>query len=70
MIRNLFQQGKSFTEQPQYQLSQSFGLRIQRQSINSKQSLLSCIHKVRDSHEPFKRSSDAKFKALIVHGIK
>ncbi|KAL5267991.1 hypothetical protein ACHWQZ_G004888 [Mnemiopsis leidyi] len=63
------QQGKSFTEQPQYQLSQSFGLRIQRQSINSKQSLLSCIHKVKDSHEPYKRSSDAKFKALIVHGI-
>ncbi|XP_063686363.1 RUN domain-containing protein 1-like isoform X2 [Bolinopsis microptera] len=63
------QHGKSFTEQPQYQLSQSFGLRIQRQSINSKQSLLSCIHKVRESHEPFKRSSDAKFKALIVHGI-
>lgn len=63
------QHGKSFTEQPQYQLSQSFGLRIQRHNINSKQSLLSSIHKVRDSHEPFKRSNDAKFKSLIIHGI-
>lgn len=63
------QQGHAFTQQPQFQLSQSFGLRIKRHTINTKQALLSSIHNVKDTHDPYRRSMDAKFRSLITCGI-
>ncbi|XP_044154649.1 LOW QUALITY PROTEIN: RUN domain-containing protein 1 [Bufo gargarizans] len=58
--------GKAFVESPARKLSQSFSLPISgSHKVTPKQSLLSAIHAVLTEHDPFKRSADSEFKALI-----
>ncbi|XP_075702719.1 RUN domain-containing protein 1 [Rhinoderma darwinii] len=58
--------GKAFVESPARKLSQSFSLPVSGSNkVTPKQSLLSAIHTVLTEHDPFKRSADSEFKALI-----
>ncbi|CAB4063471.1 unnamed protein product [Lepeophtheirus salmonis] len=50
-------------------LSQSFGLNLDANAINPKQSFLSTIGSIISTHKPYKRSSDAQFKAFICAGL-
>ncbi|XP_040290609.1 RUN domain-containing protein 1 [Bufo bufo] len=58
--------GKAFVDSPARKLSQSFSLPVSgSHKVTPKQSLLSAIHAVLTEHDPFKRSADSEFKALI-----
>ncbi|XP_030077096.1 RUN domain-containing protein 1 [Microcaecilia unicolor] len=58
--------GRAFVESPARKLSQSFSLPVSGSvTVTPKQSLLSAIHTVLTEHDPFKRSADSEFKALV-----
>lgn len=58
--------GRAFVESPARKLSQSFALPVTGSGVvTPKQSLLSAVHTVLIEHDPFKRSEDSEFKALI-----
>ncbi|XP_029429009.1 RUN domain-containing protein 1, partial [Rhinatrema bivittatum] len=58
--------GRAFVESPARKLSQSFALPVSGSAtVTPKQSLLSAIHTVLTEHDPFKRSADSEFKALV-----
>ncbi|XP_069763451.1 RUN domain-containing protein 1 [Narcine bancroftii] len=58
--------GRAFVESPARKLSRSFALPVTGSGIvTPKQSLLSAVHTVLTEHDPFKRSVDSEFKALI-----
>ncbi|XP_072260091.1 RUN domain-containing protein 1 [Pyxicephalus adspersus] len=58
--------GKAFVDSPARKLSQSFSLPVSGNTkVTPKQSLLSAIHTVLTEHDPFKRSADSEFKALV-----
>lgn len=63
--------GHQFRQTPARKLSLSFNLDIVGGvPITSKQTLLSCIDEIMDSHSKFKRSMDSHFKAFICRAIK
>ncbi|XP_078501453.1 RUN domain-containing protein 1 [Lissotriton helveticus] len=58
--------GRAFVDSPARKLSQSFALPVSGSAVvTPKQSLLSAIHTVLMEHDPFKRSADSEFKALV-----
>ena len=61
--------GHEYNTAPARKLSQSFGLDLSGSSSGNKQSLLATIGQIIGSHSPYKRSSDAKFKAFICAGL-
>ena len=61
--------GHEYNAAPARKLSQSFGLDLSGSSSGNKQSLLATIGQIVGSHSPYKRSSDAKFKAFICAGL-
>ncbi|XP_050666875.1 RUN domain-containing protein 1 [Leptidea sinapis] len=62
--------GDRFNSTPARKLSQSFNLDIVGgTAITNKQSLLSAIGSILASHEPYKRSYDAHFKAFVCAGL-
>ena len=61
--------GHEYNAAPARKLSQSFGLDLSGSSSGNKQSLLATIGQIIGSHSPYKRSSDAKFKAFICAGL-
>ena len=74
--------GKEFNSAPQRKLSQSFGLDLSAAagstsaavtasvSTSNKQSLLATVGQIIATHEPYRRSEDAKFKAFVCAGLK
>lgn len=65
--------GEQFNETPARMLSQSFNLDISDGSSSTsstKQSLLSAIGNIINTHSPYKRSANSHFKALISEGLK
>lgn len=62
--------GDQFNSTPARKLSQSFNLDIVGGSaISAKQSLLSVIGNIMASHDPYKRSYDSQFKAMVCAGL-
>lgn len=62
--------GDQFNSTPARKLSQSFNLDIVGgTAVSAKQSLLSTIGNIIASHDPFKRSYDSQFKALVCAGL-
>uniref|UniRef100_A0A0A9W8D7 RUN domain-containing protein 1 n=1 Tax=Lygus hesperus TaxID=30085 RepID=A0A0A9W8D7_LYGHE len=62
--------GDQFNSTPARKLSQSFNLDIVGgTAVSAKQSLLSTIGNIIASHDPFKRSFDSQFKALVCAGL-
>ena len=61
--------GHEYNSAPARKLSQSFGLDLSGSSAGNKQSLLAIIGQIIATHSPYKRSSDAKFKAFICSGL-
>ncbi|BES95249.1 RUN domain-containing protein [Nesidiocoris tenuis] len=62
--------GDQYNSTPARKLSQSFNLDIVGgTAISAKQSLLSTIGNIIASHDPFKRSCDSQFKALVCAGL-
>ena len=61
--------GNEYNSAPARKLSQSFGLDLSGSAGGNKQSLLSTIGQIIGTHSPYKRSSDAKFKAFICSGL-
>ena len=61
--------GHEYNSAPARKLSQSFGLDLSGSSSSSKQSLLATVGHIIATHSPYKRSPDAKFKALICAGL-
>ncbi|XP_067825023.1 RUN domain-containing protein 1 isoform X2 [Heptranchias perlo] len=58
--------GRAFVESPARKLSQSFALPVTGSGVvTPKQSLLSAVHTVLTEHDPYKRSADSEFKALV-----
>uniref|UniRef100_UPI00398EAADC RUN domain-containing protein 1 n=1 Tax=Pristiophorus japonicus TaxID=55135 RepID=UPI00398EAADC len=58
--------GRAFVESPARKLSQSFALPVTGSGVvTPKQSLLFAVHTVLTEHDPYKRSADSEFKALI-----
>jgi len=62
--------GAEFNCAPQKSLSDSFGLDLTRSSKSNQASLLATVGHILHSHEPYKRSADAHFKAFICAGLK
>ena len=73
--------GNEFNSAPQRKLSQSFGLDLSASasasaavtasaSTSNKQSLLATVGQIIATHEPYRRSEDAKFKAFVCAGLK
>ena len=73
--------GHEFNSAPQRKLSQSFGLDLSAAasasaavtasaSTSPKQSLLATVGQIIATHEPYRRSDDAKFKAFVCAGLK
>ena len=63
--------GPEYNSAPARKLSMSFGLDLSAGAgANNRQSLLSAINQIINSHEPYKRSPDAMFKASICTGLK
>ncbi|XP_014245245.1 RUN domain-containing protein 1 [Cimex lectularius] len=62
--------GEKFNSTPARKLSQSFNLDIVGGcAISAKQSLLGVIGNIIASHDPYKRSYDSQFKALVCAGL-
>jgi len=62
--------GDQFNSTPARKLSQSFNLEIVGgTAVSVKQSLLSVVGNIIASHDPFKRSYDSHFKALVCAGL-
>ncbi|XP_074660272.1 RUN domain-containing protein 1-like [Tubulanus polymorphus] len=62
--------GREYNESPARKLSQSFDLDIVGgKAITAKQTLLGALDTVLSSHDPLKRSEDAKFKAFVCLGL-
>uniref|UniRef100_A0A0K2T746 RUN domaincontaining protein 1like [Aplysia californica] n=1 Tax=Lepeophtheirus salmonis TaxID=72036 RepID=A0A0K2T746_LEPSM len=61
--------GRDYNSATSRKLSQSFGLNLDANAINPKQSFLSTIGSIISTHKPYKRSSDAQFKAFICAGL-
>uniref|UniRef100_H3AFN3 RUN domain-containing protein 1 n=1 Tax=Latimeria chalumnae TaxID=7897 RepID=H3AFN3_LATCH len=58
--------GRAFVESPARKLSQSFALPVTGGAVvTPKQSLLTAVNTVLTEHDPFKRSADSEFKALV-----
>ncbi|TRY70760.1 hypothetical protein TCAL_04878 [Tigriopus californicus] len=62
-------QGPEFNSAPQRKLSASFGLDLAGSATSNKQSLLSTIGNILNTHGQYKRSPDAHFKAFICEGL-
>ncbi len=62
--------GQEYNAAPARKLSQSFGLDLSGSAANNRQSLLAIIDMILNTHEPYKRSADAMFKAFICAGLK
>ena len=62
--------GPEFNAAPARKLSMSFGLDLSGTAANNRQALLGVINQVLLTHEPYKRSQDAMFKAFICVGLK
>ena len=62
--------GPEFNAAPARKLSMSFGLDLSGTAANNRQALLGVINQVLLTHEPYKRSHDAMFKAFICAGLK
>ena len=74
--------GHEFNSAPQRKLSQSFGLDLSSAggstsaavtasaTTSNKQSLLATVGQIIATHEPYRRSDDAKFKAFVCAGLK
>lgn len=62
--------GPEYNAAPARKLSMSFGLDLSGSAANNRQSLLTVINQIINTHEPYKRSADAMFKALICAGLK
>ena len=63
--------GPEFNAAPARKLSMSFGLDLSgTASANNRQALLGVINQILLTHEPYKRSHDAMFKAFICAGLK
>merc|ERR1719210_781757 len=61
--------GPEYNAAPARKLSQSFGLDLAGTTQNNRQSLLSAINHILNSHEPYKRSQDAMLKAFVCAGL-
>lgn len=73
--------GHEFNSAPQRKLSQSFGLDLSSAggstsaavtasaTTSNKQSLLATVGQIIATHEPYRRSDDAKFKAFVCAGL-
>jgi len=61
--------GPEFNAAPARKLSMSFGLDLSGTAANNRQALLGVINQVLLTHEPYKRSQDAMFKAFICAGL-
>lgn len=58
--------GKEYNETPARKLSDAFSLEmVGGKAITTKQTLLSAIHEVMETHMPLKRSEDSQFKAWV-----
>ncbi len=62
--------GPEYNAAPARKLSMSFGLDLSGSAANNRQALLAVINHIIVTHEPYKRSPDAMFKALICAGLK
>lgn len=62
--------GPEYNAAPARKLSMSFGLDLSGSAANNRQSLLTVINQIINTHEPYKRSADAMFKAFICAGLK
>jgi hypothetical protein len=62
--------GPEYNAAPARKLSMSFGLDLSGTSANNRQALLAVIDHIINTHEPYKRSPDAMFKALVCSGLK
>lgn len=70
--------GPEYNAAPARKLSMSFGLDLSNgagqtsnsTSGNNRQALLTVINQIINTHEPYKRSPDAMFKAFICAGLK
>ncbi|XP_041466703.1 RUN domain-containing protein 1-like [Lytechinus variegatus] len=62
--------GKQFAESPARRLSQAFDLDIVGgTAITSRQTLLAAIDHVEETHEPLRRSHEARFKAFVCQAL-
>ncbi|XP_065844738.1 RUN domain-containing protein 1-like [Oscarella lobularis] len=62
--------GEKYNKTNARKLSDSFGLDIEGGiPVTAKQSLLSAIHIIRETHDPLKRSGDTQFRSLICGGL-
>ena len=65
--------GPEYNAAPARKLSMSFGLDLSgggSTGNNNRQALLAVINQIIVTHEPYKRSPDAMFKAFICAGLK
>ena len=64
--------GPEYNAAPARKLSMSFGLDLSNagSAANNRQALLAVINQIIITHEPYKRSPDAMFKAFICAGLK
>jgi hypothetical protein len=70
VILSAFQDGGNFSSAPARRLSQSFNLNIVGGSaVTPKQTLLTAILDVIETHTPFKRSPESHFKAFLSRGL-
>jgi len=61
--------GAEFNSAPARRLSRSFGLDLAGTTSSNKQALLQTVGQILASHTLYKRSPDAKFKALVCAGL-
>ncbi|XP_057297251.1 RUN domain-containing protein 1-like [Hydractinia symbiolongicarpus] len=61
--------GDQFNHQPSMMLSEAFAMDVGCTQQTPKQSLLTVLHRIKETHESRKRSFDAMFKALVSAGL-